>query len=351
LGVFTGIDPLEGEMEQIISLNRYSYVGGNPTNVLDPLGLIFWSFPSTVQKKLLFDPITYKPTPTRNCPRSHGHPLIERWMEKNNGYLKTQLEFPGGGPRKKMDTLVFDGPEPQPPIHRGGVIGYVYEIAPINPLISVARDELDELDKKFEAMRTGKAPFTKTGHLPKEDFWPLERGESLGEFAGAKYDWSDVFFERGAYLSKSSGFGPVEINPNQFGGVGLPADATVWAVLALPGLVLFTTSCEIRETMKDIATVTAADAAQYFLKRWREAQKREREGWEGYKPLPEPVFAASVPEISQPGIPVSGPSCPDPLTCLIHEALVKAGIGLTEAYLIGQLAGGGGGRPCYRSAE
>lgn len=40
LGVFPNLDPVEGNVEQIMSLNRYSYVAGNPTNFVDPSGTI-----------------------------------------------------------------------------------------------------------------------------------------------------------------------------------------------------------------------------------------------------------------------------------------------------------------------
>jgi RHS repeat-associated protein len=32
LGMFTGLDPLEGDVAQAMSLNRYGYVGANPVN-------------------------------------------------------------------------------------------------------------------------------------------------------------------------------------------------------------------------------------------------------------------------------------------------------------------------------
>jgi RHS repeat-associated protein len=39
LGVFTGLDPLEGRMDQPMSLNRYEYVGGQVMNTVDPTGM------------------------------------------------------------------------------------------------------------------------------------------------------------------------------------------------------------------------------------------------------------------------------------------------------------------------
>ncbi len=38
LGVFTGLDPLEGNIAQVMSLNRYGYVAGNVVNMVDPSG-------------------------------------------------------------------------------------------------------------------------------------------------------------------------------------------------------------------------------------------------------------------------------------------------------------------------
>lgn len=40
LGVFPSLDPLEGDLSQLLSLNRYVYVQGNPANWIDPSGLI-----------------------------------------------------------------------------------------------------------------------------------------------------------------------------------------------------------------------------------------------------------------------------------------------------------------------
>jgi RHS repeat-associated protein len=41
LGQFFSLDPLEGMMEQPMSLNRYVYVQGNVANAVDPSGMIF----------------------------------------------------------------------------------------------------------------------------------------------------------------------------------------------------------------------------------------------------------------------------------------------------------------------
>ena len=39
LGVFTGLDPMEGDAAQAMSLNRYGYVAGNVVNAVDPSGM------------------------------------------------------------------------------------------------------------------------------------------------------------------------------------------------------------------------------------------------------------------------------------------------------------------------
>lgn len=43
LGVFTGLDPVEGDVGQPMSLNRYMYVAGNVVNAVDPSGMIMES--------------------------------------------------------------------------------------------------------------------------------------------------------------------------------------------------------------------------------------------------------------------------------------------------------------------
>lgn len=40
LGVFPSLDPLEGDIPENRSLNRYGYVQGNPANLIDPSGMI-----------------------------------------------------------------------------------------------------------------------------------------------------------------------------------------------------------------------------------------------------------------------------------------------------------------------
>jgi RHS repeat-associated protein len=40
LGVFTALDPLEGDTARAMSLNRYGYVAGNVVNAVDPSGMI-----------------------------------------------------------------------------------------------------------------------------------------------------------------------------------------------------------------------------------------------------------------------------------------------------------------------
>lgn len=41
IGVFTGLDPVEGQTCTPMSLNRYSYVAGNVVNAVDPSGMIY----------------------------------------------------------------------------------------------------------------------------------------------------------------------------------------------------------------------------------------------------------------------------------------------------------------------
>ncbi len=41
LGVFTGLDPLEGEMVSTMSLNRYMYIYGDVVNAIDPSGMLY----------------------------------------------------------------------------------------------------------------------------------------------------------------------------------------------------------------------------------------------------------------------------------------------------------------------
>lgn len=38
-GYFSSLDPFEGTLERLMSLNRYSWVENNPANMIDPTGL------------------------------------------------------------------------------------------------------------------------------------------------------------------------------------------------------------------------------------------------------------------------------------------------------------------------
>jgi RHS repeat-associated protein len=40
LGVFLSLDPLEGGVGNVRTLNRYGYVQANPANLVDPSGLV-----------------------------------------------------------------------------------------------------------------------------------------------------------------------------------------------------------------------------------------------------------------------------------------------------------------------
>jgi hypothetical protein len=41
LGIFASQDPVEGDIRNAVTLNRYAYVGGDPVNRADPWGLAF----------------------------------------------------------------------------------------------------------------------------------------------------------------------------------------------------------------------------------------------------------------------------------------------------------------------
>ncbi|PYV25097.1 MAG: hypothetical protein DMG24_09785 [Acidobacteria bacterium] len=48
LGRWLSPDPLAGEVAKPQSLNRYAYVGNNPTSLIDPLGLMYCDANSAV---------------------------------------------------------------------------------------------------------------------------------------------------------------------------------------------------------------------------------------------------------------------------------------------------------------
>ncbi|MHB8627019.1 MAG: DUF7948 domain-containing protein [Aggregatilineales bacterium] len=99
IGQFFNLDPLEGSAGQPLSLNRYAYVQGNPVNLVDPSGMLFWSFPSS-SKYRLYNPEDYSTA-------VQAHAWIEQWLEGANGFLLTQLEYPGIVTEEKIDALIF----------------------------------------------------------------------------------------------------------------------------------------------------------------------------------------------------------------------------------------------------
>lgn len=74
LGVFPSLDPVEGVIQQAMSLNRYGYVWGNPTNFVDPSGMISETPEIWDSCGGRFDP------PPRLCPRMPSG-LVFRWEE------------------------------------------------------------------------------------------------------------------------------------------------------------------------------------------------------------------------------------------------------------------------------
>jgi RHS repeat-associated protein len=77
LGVFPSLDPVEGNVQQPMSLNRYEYVQGNVINQVDPSGLILRS------------PITWdmcQPEDVDICPISGRPPFLGRcWFFYSSG--------------------------------------------------------------------------------------------------------------------------------------------------------------------------------------------------------------------------------------------------------------------------
>jgi RHS repeat-associated protein len=306
-GVFVSQDVLE-------TLNRYAYVGGNPVNRVDPSGMIFWSFPTGGNRNTILQAEPYLPRITALCPSPNAHAWIERWLEVNNathpqfGYLATQLEFPGGGQQRRIDAIVFDNLNLQvsPPLHRGGSLGHVFEIAPINPLSRLGANEYTELLTKLGGIQSGSSPFLRSGAYPSVDFWLNNPGNSnpgaaqLATFVGttgATYDWSGVSFVAGTRLSPSIAAGAVKVDQNQLGNTTvIPADAALWIMVIAPGLLVYTNECEVK-TAERVLDVSSAIAGAFLLRRYLEALSRWLNGRPGYGPLPrpQPTFAYEFP--------------------------------------------------------
>jgi RHS repeat-associated protein len=69
LGVFTALDPVEGSMQQPMSLNRYGYVAGNVVNRVDPSG---------ESMKLIETQNECLPKEVQSCPISGNRPVLGR---------------------------------------------------------------------------------------------------------------------------------------------------------------------------------------------------------------------------------------------------------------------------------
>ncbi|MBE2193939.1 MAG: RHS repeat-associated core domain-containing protein [Anaerolinea sp.] len=286
LGVFPSLDPVEEG-------NRYGYVGGNVANRVDPSGMLFWSFPSGNEgKDKLYDLSSYTGrNASGTCKKGFAHPWIEYWLEQNNGGLwATHIEFPGGGPKQRIDAVVLEGLKLQntPPEHQGGVAAFVYEVEPLAPLIKVA-EGFTELAGKFPNLRAGLSPYSHQGKLPKQDFWNPKRDMHI--FAGAPYYWSGMTWQLAHQLSPQHGRGPTRVDPVQMGLSGL--DDAYWVLLPVDGLVVYVSECELRDA--GIKLVEAAILA-YMLGRYLEARSRYNNNpkYPHLNPLPEAQIAYSV---------------------------------------------------------
>jgi RHS repeat-associated protein len=79
LGVFTGLDPVEGDVAQAMSLNRYGYVAGNVVNMVDPSGMY------TVRSLEKWDPCEQDQSSCRDC--------CLRWVWDSDGHYRACVDL------------------------------------------------------------------------------------------------------------------------------------------------------------------------------------------------------------------------------------------------------------------
>ncbi len=219
---------------------------------------------------------------------------IEKWLEDNNGYWKTHLEFPGGSRERNIDALVLsklaygviNGTRSSPVSYGWSdapVIGEVFEIEPMNAArIAEGRDEVRQ---KLDDLDLDVAPFRHQGILPFRDAWPLG-GHSLGAFAGAAYDWREVDWQLGTRLSPGIQRGPVRVMINVPGVFDY-----YWIMLVEHGLIVYGRESKLHETFVKVGggglAFGAPWIAEYFQQLLEKAKQRGNVGQP--QPQPEPM--------------------------------------------------------------
>jgi hypothetical protein len=195
---------------------------------------------------------------------------IEHWLEEQNGFWQTHLEFPGGK-LKKIDAIVMSriqdpdlAPSPVYYYRNNDITGEVFEIEPIDK----ALDGLIEINEKLGMMQSGTLPLS--GYLPDSDKWYPPRNDLLSPFEGASYRWTDVKFQLGTKLSTSIGVGPVRIQP----GVQDVGNA-YWIMLIAPGLIVY----EDENSLKEAGIgLSAAAVGVYFTAKYTKVSVPEPVG-------------------------------------------------------------------------
>jgi RHS repeat-associated protein len=132
LGTFVSKDTLE-------TLNRYTYVHGDPINNIDPTGMIFWNSAGIMGTGA-------------NSETNSAHGVIQYWSESANGVWSTQLEFPGAIYQNRgirpIDIVVFSDPNMN-----------LLSTSPIDFRSQVTTAEVFEIESIFTRSGSSRCPY------------------------------------------------------------------------------------------------------------------------------------------------------------------------------------------------
>ncbi len=114
LGAFPSLDPVEGVLQQAMSLNRYAYVAGNVMNAVDPSGMIGEQPPNCTIQTTSFEKCCGPDVSAwfveelnihRNWVEQHFSDLEEEWLEINRQVARDPESLVAIGSAMLMDFL------------------------------------------------------------------------------------------------------------------------------------------------------------------------------------------------------------------------------------------------------